>query len=90
MKMEKYMRVNGKKIENMDRGNLHIQIKMYTMDNFQIIEKKDLVLRYMLMEKNMKEIGLIIKEMVMVNFTLKMKLSMKGNLKMIKSLELEN
>ena len=61
----------------MDKGNLHIQIMIYTMDNFQIIEKKDMVLRFMQMVKNMKEIGLIIKEMVMVNSTSKMNVLLK-------------
>ena len=90
MKMEKFMRVNGRKIKNMDKDNLHIQIMIYIMDNSQIIEKKDMVHRFMQMVKNMKEIGLITKEMVMENSILKMKQFMKDNLKMIKLKELEN
>lgn len=90
MKMEKSLSEPGTRIKNMEKGNLLMQIMMYTLGNFRTTKRRGMEPSYMQIMKNMKEIGVIIREMAMGNTTLKMGQFTKGNLKMTKLLESEN
>ena len=49
------MKVNSKKIVNMVKENLHIQMKIYLMVNSKIIREMEKVFIYLKMVQNMKD-----------------------------------
>ena len=74
----------------MDKDCLIIIMEINMMDNFQIIKKKDMVFQPMLMEKGMKDSGIITLGKEKASFYMKMVIFMKDYGKMINQIVQEN
>ena len=61
------MKVNSKKIVNMVKENLHIQMKIYLMVNSKIIREMEKVFIYLKMVQNMKDYLRMVKNVVKEN-----------------------